>query len=569
MNLGAVLHIPLSNFAFALKEDTLIIRLRTAKSDIDEVMLFFGDRVCEDDPITVVKYKMERKLSDELFDYYETELISPFTRVCYYFSLEKNEELIYYFGGDFSKNLTLNRTHYFQFPYIRREDIIEVPSWAQDAIMYQIFPDSFASKKRYISGEKSEHSLQDDMISKSKRGGTIPGIIENLDYLSLLGINCIYLNPIFSALEYHKYDTVDYYSIDPCFGTLHDFKLLVKECHSRSIRVILDGVFNHCGSGFFAFQDVLKNGEASPYKDWFYHLNFPIQYSKPPNYEAFAYVKEMPKLNTGNPEVIEYFCNVGTYWLKEVDIDGWRLDVANEVNHEFWREFRKRVKKVKPDALLIGEIWEDSETFLMGDQFDSTMNYRFSNLCQEFFALHSIGVTEFQNKMNQMLMRYQTPITYTQMNLLDSHDVPRFLYHCKGDVRKLKLAMFFMLTFVGIPSIFYGDEMLLTGNTEPKYRTPMVWEPSLEQQQVLEYLKGLIKLRKENPAFTKGDYRVIQIEEENGVFLYERRYQKECYLVIINNNEKERTVKLPTVNGEEKYLTLEAISGKVIKMQTV
>lgn len=163
-----------------------------------------------------------------------------------------------------------------------------------------------------------------------------------------------------------------------------DLKELVQQCHKRGIRVILDGVFNHCGADFFAFRDVRQKGKASKYYNWFYYLPETIQYADPPDYEAFAYVKEMPKLNTGNPEVVEYLCNVGTYWIREADIDGWRLDVANEINHEFWRTFRHAVRAVKEDLFLIGEIWEEAGIWLQGDQFDSTMNYTFSYLCRDF-----------------------------------------------------------------------------------------------------------------------------------------------------------------------------------------
>lgn len=215
-------------------------------------------------------------------------------------------------------------------------------------------------------------------------GGTLKGICENIDYIEKLGINCIYLNPIFEAASYHKYDTIDYFEIDPCLGNKADLKELVQQCHKRGIRVILDGVFNHCGADFFAFRDVRQNGKASRYYNWFYHLPETIQYADPPDYEAFAYVKEMPKLNTGNPEVVEYLCNVGTYWIREADIDGWRLDVANEINHEFWRAFRHAVRAVKEDIFLIGEIWEEAGIWLQGDQFDSTMNYTFSYLCRDF-----------------------------------------------------------------------------------------------------------------------------------------------------------------------------------------
>lgn len=225
-------------------------------------------------------------------------------------------------------------------------------------------------------------------ITHGKLGGTIRGITENLDYIRDLGFNCIYINPIFVAGEYHKYDLIDYFHIDPCFGTDEDFRNLVSTCHALGMRVIIDGVFNHVGWHFFAFEDVIEKGETSAYKDWFYGLQFPVQRpatgDEYPTYECFGYERMMPKTNTENPEVIRYFCDVGQYWVREFDIDGWRLDVASEINDAFWRAFRAAVKEAKPDCLLIGEVWESAQHWLNGDMFDSTMNYDFRKHCRRF-----------------------------------------------------------------------------------------------------------------------------------------------------------------------------------------
>ena len=537
MKLEAIWHQPLSHYASALNEHELIIRLRAGKQDLRSCTLFYGNRVDCHEKITMYPLAMVKIGSDELFDYFEVSLKSEYTRICYYFQLSDGKETLYYLGGRFEKNADFNRTEFFQFPYIHRADIAKVPSWAKSAIMYQIFPDSFASGYRQISQKDCMIQNKHQEVSTSINGGTIKGIQDNLDYLENLGINCIYLNPIFVAGAYHKYDIIDYLDIDPCFGNKEDLKNLVNACHDRGIRVILDGVFNHCSSRFFAFKDVLEKGEASQYKDWFYDVQFPVQYTDPPNYQAFAYVKEMPKLNTAHPDVIDYFCKVGTYWIEEADIDGWRLDVANEVNHDFWRNFRKRTKEVKPDALLIGEIWEDSEVWLNGDQFDSTMNYRFSNICREFFAQQTLNEEQFSNQLVTMLMRYQKQITYVQMNLLDSHDVPRFLYYCKNDERKLKLAALFHLTFIGIPSILYGDEKWITGATEVEYRRPMPWGEDKKQEEGVNYYQSLITLRKNNITLCEGDFKVVSCEVEKQLLIYERKLGKDCIRVILHNGE--------------------------------
>lgn len=541
MRLEAIKHEPLSHQAFALNEHELVIRLRAGKGDLTGCTLYYGNRVDCHEKITMYPLEMVNIGSDALFDYYECSIKSQYTRICYYFYLEDGKEGYYYLGGRFEKHADFNRTEFFQFPYIHRADIARIPEWAKETVMYQIFPDSFASGYRTISQKKEQITNKYQELSVSLNGGTLQGITANLDYIQKLGINCLYLNPIFIAGTYHKYDIVDYLDIDPCLGTKEDFKKLVDEAHGRGIRVILDGVFNHCSSRFFAFADVLEKGEKSRYKDWFYELHFPIQYTTPPNYQAFAYVKEMPKLNTANPEVVQYFCKVGTYWIEQFNIDGWRLDVANEVNHDFWRSFRKAVRAAKEDVFLIGEIWEDSEVWLNGDQFDSTMNYRFSNICRSFFAKQEIDEKGFADQLMTMLMRYQSPVTYAQMNLLDSHDVPRFLFYCKEDARRLRLAACFHLTFVGIPSIFYGDEQLISGEKETDYRRPMPWQA--EQEGCFEYYQSLVQLRKQFSAFTKGDFKAIQCDTERKLMIYERKDDNTCFWVILHNGEE--TVDLP------------------------
>ena len=301
MQLQAITHIPLSKDAYMVNENTIVIRLKVGKGDIKSSDVYYGDRVCMSEPILVKRVSMKKIASDELFDYFEAQIRSEYTRVCYYFHIKDIEgKETYYSEYGFSEKITCCRTQYFQFPYLHRNDMICIPKWTENMVMYHIFPDSFAEKKNYISGCSKVIQIEKGLTSESKNGGTLRGILENLDYIEELNVNCLYLNPIFKAASYHKYDTIDYMEIDPCFGTKQDLKDLVNECHKRGIRVILDGVFNHCGSGFLPFLDVLKNGEKSEYCNWFYKLNFPVVYDTIPNYEAFAYVKEMPKLNTGN-----------------------------------------------------------------------------------------------------------------------------------------------------------------------------------------------------------------------------------------------------------------------------
>ena len=547
----AIEHIPCSQYAHALNETVLVIRLRAKRGDIKKCILFYGDRAYRKDPIKMSSLDMKRVATDKYYDYFEVEFESEYSRVCYYFYLNDGNTSTYYYSDEFFDKIDVHRSEYFQFPYIRREDIADVPKWCEEAVMYQIFPDSFANgHKKMISKKKCiEHNGNKYYAN---HGGTIEGITQNIDYIKDMGFNCIYLNPIFESEKYHKYDTTNYFEIDPCFGTKSDFKELVKTCHDNGIRVILDGVFNHCGANFFAFKDVLKNQEKSIYKDWFYELNFPVKYEGMPNYACFAYVSNMPKLNTGNAEVIKYFCDVGAYWIKEADIDGWRLDVANEVNYSFWREFRKTVREVKSDAVLIGEIWEDAPHWLQGDQFDSSMNYRFANICKDFFAKRVIGPDAFDEKIAHMLMRYKKNVSKVQMNLVDSHDVPRFLSLCNEDKERLKLATLFMLTFEGMPSIYYGNEVGISGLCEDDYRKPMEWKEN-QDIELKSYFKKLIHIRHRFIDAIKGEYIPVHVDCKDNIYAYERRGNDKRILVVINNSEFEREIDITQYDTNSLY----------------
>lgn len=236
---------------------------------------------------------------------------------------------------------------------------------------------------------------------------------------------------------------------------------MVERAHTLGVRVILDGVFNHVSSSHEMFQDVLQHGEHSAYYTCLYNL--PDRPSIPkdgaiPEYTCFSYVSNMPKTNTADPYLRQYFCDVGAYWIKEFDIDGWRLDVANELDDGFLRAFRSAVKAVKPDALLVGEVWENAAHYLNGDMLDSAMNYDFRRYCRRFFAEEAVSAEVFDANISTLLLRYREPALFAQLNLLDSHDVSRYLSLCDQDMDKMELSILFQMTFPGMPCVFYGDE---------------------------------------------------------------------------------------------------------------
>ena len=531
----AVTHIPLSQYAFTNGEHNLTIRIRTARDDLKRCILHYGDRVQPGDPILFTPLEMMKLASDLEFDYYDATFESPYTRVCYYFELVGADESLYLYADLFSQQLPLERSEFYQYPFLRREEISTVPEWLKKAVVYNIFPDSFASGKREICQTPSETEWERSIELKARLGGTINGITANLDYIADMGFNCIYLNPIFTAGEYHKYDLLDYQHVSPNLGTDDDFRQLVDEAHAKGMRVIIDGVFNHCSWYFFAFDDVVRNGKSSRYKDWFYDLKFPVlrpdREDEAPSYSSFAYERKMPKLNSSNPEVRKYFMEVCAYWIREFFVDGWRLDVANEVDRDFWREFKKTSRGIDPESVMIGEIWESAESWLRGDMFDSAMNYDFRRHCRDFFGAECISAAEFNLRVNQMLFRYPTGILQGQLNLLDSHDVNRFFSCCRGEIRRLRLAEVFLFTAPGTPCVFYGDELGMDGSQEFTLRGPMPWNaPPCDER---EFIKKLIWLRKECAELVYGSFKSLAMNDK-GLYIFERRLGGSAVTVAVN-----------------------------------
>lgn len=535
MRLDAVLHNPMSQYAYGTDERHITYRLRCAKGDLKRVTLYYGDTACRVTPIIFTAAPMEIVLWDQLHDYWQITVDSEYERVYYYFELFDGENTVLYYGDVFTDHLVDDRSQYFKLPFNHRADIARVPDWVHEAVVYNIFPDSFATARRYVSEAPTQGTHAGQTV-RGRLGGTLKGITENIDYLKDLGVNCVYVNPIFAAGEYHKYDLLDYFHVDPCFGGDKAFKELVDALHHNGMRIIVDGVFNHCGWNFFAFEDVVRNQEKSEYRDWFYRLTFPV--SKPqspedyPGYACFAYERMMPKLDTSNPKVRDYFCDVGRYWIREFHIDGWRLDVASEVNDGFWRDFRKAVKEIDPDALLIGEVWESAGHWLCGDMFDSTMNYDFRKHCELFFAQGRIDAAEFGGRVAGMLTRYRHQMVPAQLNLLDSHDVGRFLSLCGGRIEKYRLAVLFMMSFIGMPAIFYGDELGMDGVLEEEYRRPMPWNAGNELLHA--FFKRAIEMRRLLPALRRGDFRIGSADAGSGMLVFSRRYGAQTVTVALN-----------------------------------
>jgi len=433
------------------------------------------------------------------------------------------------------------------------EDTPWTPEWVKHAVFYQIFPERFANGEPSRSPENAEPWGSPPTVHNFM-GGDIKGIVDHLDYLQNLGITAIYFNPIFQATSNHKYNTFDYFTIDPHFGDLQRFRQLVEECHARNIKVVLDGVFNHCGRGFFAFHDVLENGPYSPYAKWFHISNFPLypyDESRPSNYRAWWDIRSLPQFNIWHPPVRKYLLSVARYWIEQ-GIDGWRLDVPNEIaDHEFWREFRRIVKELNPEAYIVGEIWQDGRPWLDGTQFDAVMNYLLRDLCVEFFAKTTIRADTFGQRIDTLLRHYDPDVTAVQLNLIGSHDTPRFLTLAGGDVGRLKLAWLFLQTYPGAPCLYYGDEIGLRGDGDPHCRGCFPWDETQWHQELLGFVRQTIAMRHAHPVLRIGDYRTLHADGGTNLYAFARTDSRTAAIVLLNNNSYPVTLASISTSGLE------------------
>ncbi|PZD94648.1 alpha-glycosidase [Paenibacillus sambharensis] len=549
MQLEAIYHRPKLNWSYALDDRTLHIRLRTRRDDVDRVDLFYGDKYGWDKTNSVKP--MVKWGSDRLFDYWEAAVQPPYRRLVYFFGLHAGTESVYLLEKGFQTEApSVSYEGLFDFPFINPADVFKPPVWAKEAIFYQIFPDRFACGDPSINPPAVE-PWGGTPTPKNFFGGDLQGVIDHLDYLHDLGINAIYFNPLFEATTNHRYDTKDYLRVDPYLGTNDKLKELVDACHSKGIRVMLDAVFNHCGHTFPPFVDVQEKGEASPYAGWFHVREWPLAVKEDgTTYDTFGFEPIMPKLNTEHPEVKAYLLKVASYWLTEIGIDGWRLDVANEVDHQFWREFRKVVKEANPEAYIVGEIMHDSLPWLLGDQFDAVMNYPFTNILLQFFAHKKTDAGQFADAITTQLANYPKPVNEVAFNLLGSHDTDRLLSLCEGSVERVKLATLFQLTYPGTPCIYYGDEIGMDGNHDPDNRKCMIWDPAQQNQELFSFFRDMIRLRRLSPALRDGSIRFISIADHDHILAYERQADEERYLIVLNNQDQAVIVQVPVTDSQ-------------------
>lgn len=429
----------------------------------------------------------------------------------------------------------------FELLQVNETDIRSIPEWSRGCVFYQIFPERFAIGNNPLTKQTLE-PWSAKPTRENYLGGNLDGIRKKIPYLNDLGVDCLYLTPIFHADFNHKYATIDYFRIDPDFGSMEDFVHLVNEAHQAGIRVVLDGVFNHTGIKFMPFSDLLEHGENSKYKNWFYPKQFPLAIN-PESYECVGDYPYMPRLRVVNPEVREYVLSVLLFWLREAKIDGWRFDVADELDPSVVRFWRDHVKAIYPDALFLAETWVDARRLLNeGDQFDSAMNYLFRDVVISYFARGELKETQLDNRLQTILMKYSDETALSLYNCIGSHDTTRFLNEAGGDVSKLKMAFAFQILFPGAPAIYYGDELAMTGENDPGCRAGMTWETG--DYSLSGYVQYLINLRKKHKAILFGSYKTIFANDQQKLFAFERIYQEECVIAVFNSSNMRQTLKL-------------------------
>lgn len=564
MNYAAIWHEATQRYCYCIRPGRFLFRLQTAKGDLRRAVLHSRDKYL---PLKIKDTRsatpMRWVAGDGLRDYYEVELDMQVVCLRYCFELEDNDgNVVFFANGGFSDSIPEDIERLFDCPQtLREEERFTVPEWASDKVIYQIFPSRFATDKAV----DDKLWYQSPIDSKADLCGNLRGIIDKLSYIAELGVDIIYLTPVFSSASRHKYDTIDYYTIDPGFGSREDLIELVDKAHALGMRVILDGVFNHTSPNFFAFCDAVKNGERSEYKDWYYFKSFPV--CTAPfihNYKCFSYFWGMPKVNLRNPEAAEYFTQVALYWLRTANIDGWRLDVADEISHDFWRGFRRRIKAEFPEALIVGEVWHHAPDFLQGDQWDSVMNYPFYRAVLDYAADGRTSASDFLGAIGFQRGNTHNAAHHLMWNLIGSHDTARILHLCGEDKRRQKLCAALQLLLPGMPMIYYGDEVAMTGAKDPDCRRGMLWDEARQDKDMLAWYRRLLQLRKDVPAITKGETVSERAINESGVITITKRLSGEEITLLFCNKDSE--LHLPEYSGKTDLITGTIFDGNLRKI---
>lgn len=562
MEYAAIRHFADKRYCYAVEKGRFLIRLETKKGDVARAVLHIQDKYL---PIKWMDTRrtcpMELTCSDHYIDYYEAVIDIDVVCLRYFFEIEDRAGNVAYYGNHGFYDAEIRDVdRMFDCPQtLREEERFLLPAWAENKVVYQIFPSRFATDQDV----PEEVWYQAPIGHRADLKGSLRGVINRLDYLKGLGVDIIYMTPVFRSDSSHKYDIVDYYAVDPSFGTKEDLKELVDRAHGLGMYVILDGVFNHTSWDFFAFRDIREKGEKSQYLDWYYIRELPLmmERGKRPSYKTFSYAAPMPKLNLQNRETADYFIHVATYWIRECGIDGWRLDVADEISHVFWKRFRREIKAVKPDALLVGEIWHFAGDFLEGDEWDSVMNYQFYYAVRDLAAQGGISASRFLGDLEFMRGNLNRALEGYLWNFIDSHDTARFLHSAGNDRQKQKLAAALQLLLPGMPMVYYGDEVAMEGGHDPDCRRGMLWDEDRQDQDMLDYYRTLIRIRHECAALTRGETARQDADDESGLITIEKRLDGRRFTVLFHT--KPGNVELPELAGREELVSGRRFPGRL------
>ena len=551
--------------------------------------------------------EMQNKSTAENVYLYSVDITMPEKSglLWYYFEVAANGEVAYYSNNDkMTGGIGVQNTYPTGVSYqiTVYDKSFKTPDWFKKAIMYQIFPDRFFRADGEITDKKTayrmhgdwyepiffdRHPFEDGPACNDFYGGNIKGIIQKLDYLKDLGISVIYLNPIFEAFSNHRYDTGDYSKIDPILGNEEDFKELCERAEEKGIRIILDGVFSHTGSDSIYFNKYKTYGEGtgacqsydSPYGRWY-------EWNGDGSYNSWWGCSNLPNVREMEPTYIDYILTgndaIIKKWLK-LGASGWRLDVADELPGEFIKILRREAKSAKSDAVIIGEVWEDASNkvsygeqreYLLGNELDSVMNYPFKDGTIGFLT-GGISAEDFADKMLSIMENYPKEVLYSNMNLLGTHDTWRVKTVLGGQyisdgmsneqkqnfrldaanetlaIKRLRLAAFMQMTFVGVPCIYYGDEIGMQGLGDPFNRMPYTWR--CVDNELLEYYKKSAILRNNNDCLKTGDFEIVYASDgvlvylrqiESGRDVFGGKSENGTALCVVNRNEGSRAIKL-------------------------
>ena len=530
MNDAAVVFRSHDTFCYPLDKDRMLVTIRTGK-EIDRVVLNWEEPYVSEWLVDKWIWYGEDKEADDCVDcetylLWKFVVVPPFKRLGYIFKLYEGDEMTLFMESGFyqpeDRHITEERFEYFSYPWMNEQDVAVTPDWVPGTRWYQIFPDSFAigdqelPKTGLIPWDQVYGHVNDH------HGGDLKGIIQKLDYVKSLGVNGIYLNPIFVSPSYHRYNTSDYYAIDPELGTEEDYVKLCEEVHKRGMRIMIDAVFNHCGAGFAPWIDAAEKGPESKYFKWFFINQWPFDRkaigTEDGKFYSFSFTSGMPKYDTGNPEVVDYLVGAIEKWAR-LGADGIRIDVSNETTHGFLRTVRNRLKALNPDFFILGENWQDSVKWLRGDELDSVMNYSLCFTAWRFLTLPEMTAKRFAGELTRCFNMYQVQFNRCMFNLIDSHDTERIFSIAGKRQDTFRQALVLQYTMPGSTCSYYGTELMLAADHKEASRNGMPWElvenGSCEDR--IAFFRSVNALRAQHPVILSDGIRFLPAVEGDGL----------------------------------------------------